>query len=45
MAGQRKYSLVMLNRTGLAGLTERASRVTGLPTVDVDSEIFGTILQ
>ena len=46
MAGQRKYSLMMLNRTDLAALTERASRVTGLPTVDeVDSEVFETILQ
>jgi hypothetical protein len=45
MTGQRKYSLRLLNRSDLAALTERAARVTGLPTIEeVDKEAFEAIL-
>ncbi|MEM1645600.1 MAG: glutamate synthase-related protein [Ignisphaera sp.] len=45
MAGQRKYKLYLLDRSDLAALTERASRVTGLPTVDeIDRDLFEYIL-
>jgi len=45
MAGQRKYKLWLLDRTDLAALTERAARITGLPTVDtIDSDAFELIL-
>jgi hypothetical protein len=45
MAGQRKYKLWLLDRSDLAALTERAARVTGLPTIDaVDSDVFELIL-
>ncbi|MEM1927607.1 MAG: glutamate synthase-related protein [Acidilobaceae archaeon] len=45
LAGQRKASLYLLNRRDLAALTERASRVTGLPLVsEVDEDLFNAIL-
>lgn len=45
LAGQRKYSLRLLSRSDLAALTERAAKVTGLPTVDeVDGEAFYAVL-
>ncbi|MEM2201698.1 MAG: glutamate synthase-related protein [Ignisphaera sp.] len=45
MAGQRKYQLYLLDRSDLATLTERAAKVTGLPTVDIiDGNIFEAIL-
>jgi glutamate synthase domain-containing protein 2 len=34
MAGVRKWKLDLIDRTDLAALTERASRVTGIPTMD-----------
>lgn len=34
LAGCRKWKLDLLSRDDLAALTERASRVTGIPTID-----------
>ncbi len=45
IAGTRKWKLELINRTDLAALTERASRVTGIPTMDkVDEDIYEAIL-
>jgi len=34
MAGARKWKLSLLDRSDIAALTERASRVTGIPMID-----------
>ena len=45
MAGCRKWKLDLLTRKDLAALTERASKVTGIPLMEeIDQEIFGQIL-
>jgi len=45
MAGARKWKLNLLDRGDIAALTERASKVTGIPTIDeVESEMFEQIL-
>ncbi len=45
LAGVRKWKLNLINRNDLAVLTERASRVTGIPTVDeVEADVFEQIL-
>jgi len=45
MAGARKWRLDLLDRTDLAALSEWASKVTGIPTIDeVDSEVMESIL-
>jgi len=38
MAGCRKWRLDLLDRGDIAALTERASRVTGIPTIDEVSQ-------
>jgi len=46
MAGVRKWKLELLSRDDLAALTERASEVTGIPTVDkVEPEVFEQMLE
>lgn len=45
MAGVRKWKLGLLGRDDLVALTERASKVTGVPTVDkFEAETFEQIL-
>ncbi|TDA35965.1 MAG: FMN-binding glutamate synthase family protein [Hadesarchaea archaeon] len=45
MAGVRKWKLELIGREDLVALTERASRVTGIPTVDeAENELIETIL-
>ena len=45
IAGVRKWKLHLIDRGDLASLTERAERVTGIPTIDkVDMDIFEYIL-
>ncbi len=45
MAGNRKWKLNLLERNDLMSLSERASRVTGIPTVDeVEKDVFEKIL-
>jgi len=45
MAGCRKWRLDLLDRSDIAALTERASRVTGIPTIDeVAREAMANIL-
>jgi glutamate synthase domain-containing protein 2 len=45
MAGCRKFKLDLLGREDIAALTERASRVTGIPTIDeLETEAMETIL-
>jgi len=45
MAGARKWKLELLDRSDLAALTERASEVTGIPTVDkMETDLFEQIL-
>jgi hypothetical protein len=45
MAGARKWRLDLLDRTDLMALTERASKVTGIPLAeDVDNETIKKIL-
>jgi len=46
MAGARKWKLELLDRTDLAALTERASEVTGIPTIDkLEADMFEKILE
>jgi len=46
MAGARKWKLELLDRSDLAALTERASEVTGIPTVDkMETDLFEQILE
>lgn len=46
MAGARKWKLELLDRGDLAALNERASEVTGIPTVDkVETDLFEQILE
>jgi hypothetical protein len=46
MAGARKWNLDLLDRTDLMALTERASKVTGIPLAeDAESEAFEQILE
>jgi len=46
MAGARKWKLELLNRSDLVALTERASEVTGIPTVDkMETDLFEQILE
>lgn len=45
MAGARKWNLSLLNRGDIAALTERASRVTGIPMMDeVEQDAMEQIL-
>jgi hypothetical protein len=45
LAGCRKWRLNLLDRNDIAALTERASRVTGIPTIDeVGQEAMTNIL-
>ena len=45
MAGSRKWSLDLLSRSDIFSLTERASKVTGIPLVeDSDKEAITRIL-
>lgn len=45
LAGLRKWKLNLLSRDDIVALTERASRVTGVPTVDeLEAETFEQIL-
>jgi glutamate synthase domain-containing protein 2 len=45
MAGARKWRLDLINRDDLASLTERAAKVTGIPTFEeLDSGVFEQIL-
>ncbi|MDI6883970.1 MAG: glutamate synthase-related protein [Hadesarchaea archaeon] len=45
MAGARKWRLDLLDRSDLTALTENASKVTGIPTMDeVESDVFEQIL-
>ena len=45
MAGSRKWKLNLLERNDLMSLSERAARVTGIPTVDeVEKDVFEKIL-
>ncbi len=45
MAGNRKWKLNLLERNDLMSLSERAAKVTGIPTVDeVEKDIFEKIL-
>lgn len=46
LAGTRKWDLELADRTDLATLTERASRVTGIPTIDkVEDDVYDRILR
>jgi hypothetical protein len=46
MAGTRKWKLDLLDRNDLMALTERASRVTGIPLAeDVEKDAIERILQ
>ena len=46
MAGARKWKLELLDRSDLAALNERASEVTGIPTIDkVEADLFEQILE
>jgi len=46
LAGTRKWDLGLVDRSDLAALTERAERVTGIPTVDkVEKDSFDRILR
>ncbi len=45
MAGVRKWKLNLINRSDLASLTERVSKVTGIPLIeDVDADVMEKIL-
>jgi len=45
LAGCRKFKLSLIDRKDLASLTERAERVTGIPTIDkLDVDVFEYIL-
>ena len=45
MAGARKWKLSLLDRNDLAALTERASRVTGIPMIDeIEQDVMEEIL-
>ena len=45
MAGVRKWKLNLIDRSDIAALTERASRVTGVPTMDdVEADMLEQIL-
>ncbi len=45
MAGNRKWKLNLLERNDLMSLSERAAKVTGIPTVDeVEKDVFEKIL-
>ncbi len=45
MAGSRKWKLDFLDRSNLASLTERAAKVTNIPTLEeMDKELFHQIL-
>jgi len=46
IAGSRKFKLDLIDRTDLASLSERASRVTGIPLLeDLDTEQMKLILE
>jgi NifU-like protein involved in Fe-S cluster formation len=46
MAGARKWKLKLLDRSDLVALTERASEVTGIPTVDkMETDLLEQILE
>ncbi|MEM3452383.1 MAG: glutamate synthase-related protein [Candidatus Hadarchaeum sp.] len=46
LAGARKWNLMLINRSDLAALTERASRVTGIPLMDeTEADVFEQILE
>ncbi len=45
LAGTRKWKLNLINRSDLAALTEKASKVTGIPTIDkVEEDMYEAIL-
>jgi hypothetical protein len=46
MAGARKWKLELLDRSDLVALNERASEVTGIPTIDkMEDDLFEKILE
>jgi hypothetical protein len=46
MAGARKWNLDLLDRNDLMSLSERAAKVTGIPTVDeVEKDAIDKILE
>jgi len=46
MAGVRKWKLNLIDRSDIAALTENASKVTGIPTMDeVEADVFEQILE
>jgi hypothetical protein len=46
MAGARKWKLELLDRSDLAALDERASEITGIPTIDrMEDDLFEKILE
>jgi len=45
MAGARKWKLELLSRSDIAALSERASKVTGIPTIeDIENDVMESIL-